>query len=155
MFNFSKHIPSPRPSLARMLNGVIDDLVGHGGNLAGLRFVAQGSTTAYLKVPGDPKGAVVVSFEEGDPQVVVFLHQSRTGKEAFDMSKDEQGCKQLCADEDMEEERFLSKCSVSTPTGVPAGLYDVVAYCGRKFASFCGKSDKSPFGANNPEDAYL
>jgi hypothetical protein len=68
------------------------------------------------------------------------------------MSKDEQGCKQLCDDEDMEEERFLPRRGVSTPNGVPAGLYDVVAYCGEKFATFCGKS---PFGANNPEEAYF
>ena len=138
-------------TLANSLNGVVGDIVGHGGNIVGLRFFAQGPATAYLSVPGDPKGAVVVSWELGDTQIVVFFHPERTGKEAFDMSKEPQGLKKLCEDE-MDEERFPAKPEVYTPNGVPAGMYDVVQYCAKKFASYCGKS---PFGKENPDEAYF
>ena len=129
-------------SLAEALNYVVEDLRCHNRpQLKGFRFVSRGEETAYLKVPGNPKGAVVVSLCEGDIQALIFFHPSRTGKEAWEMSATNNGCVALCDDEDMDEDRVWANAQhepyIPSSVGGPvqAGLYDVVLSALGRFVS--------------------
>lgn len=147
MFDVKNFTPVSK-RLADALNYVVDDLRCHNRpQLKGFRFVSRGPETAYLKVPGDPKGAVVVSLCDGDNQAIIFFHPTRTGKEAWEMSSTQEGCYALCADEDMDEDRFwvypehgLHEAHapyVPSRVGgpVPPGLYDVVLSALGRFVS--------------------
>ena len=134
---------TPMMSLAQRLNFCVSDMTGH--RVIGqatrepkFRFVRKCHEVAYLKVTlpdgTEPKGAVVVSDDGGD-HTVLFLHPSRTGKEAWDLIHGtDDDVKALVNDADMVEERFKHRPSVATPDAVvDASDYSVVAWCFNHF----------------------
>lgn len=143
-------------SLADDLNYVVEDLRCHNRpQLKGVRFVSRGPETAYLKVPGNPRGAVVVFIEDGGSHALIFFHPSRTGKEAWEMSATHDGCVALCDDEDMDEDRVWANAQQEPyhPSRVGGHvtpwLYDVVISSLGRFVS-CSEMCRQ-----NPDECYF
>lgn len=141
MFNVKNFTPAPVQKLSNVLNYILADLVGHGyKEYKGMRFVARGDSTAYLKA--GHAGAVCVSLEEGDTLAVVYYHPSRAEREAWELSATEAGCLELAKDPDMEEDRFWvnsEHCPYVPPqegfgVGDATGLYDLVIEVVKHFA---------------------
>lgn len=151
MFDVKNFALPRKMTLAEALNGTLCDLMSHRRpQLKGFRFVSRGPDTAYLKVPGDQKGAICVHLEEGEIQATVYLHPSRTGKEAWEMSATKEGCDELCSDPDMEEDRawvYPTHESYTPPMvggPVPPGLYDVVLSALGRFVSCSERHETLP-----------
>ena len=134
----------PKLSLAKRLNNAIYDLFTHGYSVGGFKFVARGSETAYLKVPGNPKGAVCVHSDNDGVENIIFYHPCLTGKEAWQLSATSKGCMRLADDEDMDCIRFDVSHS--------GWEYDVIDTVMSWFKYLGGKS---PYGDKTNELAYM
>ena len=110
----------PKLSLAKRLNNALTYLTTHGGFPAGFKFVSRGDETAYLKIPGNPVGAICV-HSEGKVENSIFFHPSLTGKLAWELSATTEGCIQLADDPDAEYIQF--------DTSIGGWEYHVIGIC--------------------------
>ena len=134
----------PKLILANRLNTALEDLFAHGYSVGGFKFVARGSETAYLKVPGNPKGAVCVHSDEDGIENIIFYHPSLTGKDAWKLSSTSEGCMHLADDPEMDYILF--------DISHRGWEYDVIDIC---MSWFKGIGGKSPYGTQDDESAYM
>ena len=143
MFNIN-YVGIRKLSLANRLNTALEDLFSHGYSVGGFKFVARGSETAYLKVPGNPNGAVCVHCDNEWEGNCIIYHPGLTGKDAWELSATSEGCLQMADDPEMDYIQF--------DVSHIGWEYGVIDTC---LSWFEGLGGKSPYGHQTDNSSYM